>query len=189
MREVTNKIFEKTPSEIEARLQNMGEFVQMSYLQRALNSGLDFETKKFVLVRLAKIYEKKGMFVDAAKCVKSAADINTTFRGQISDYMKSVELYIKGSNYAEADRIFSQALALGNTKEKEEMKNNLKNYYMTQGKLYLSGDRRNYAKVVFEKMLRMDLSVSERNEVNAILLNLYDKLGNVKEYMKLKQSM
>jgi len=69
------------------------------------------------------------------------------------------------------------------------MKNNLKNYYMTQAKLFLSNDKRNYARIIFEKILRLDLEIQERKEIQSHLLELYDKLGMVREYYNLKKSM
>ncbi|PIN89290.1 hypothetical protein COU60_03990 [Candidatus Pacearchaeota archaeon CG10_big_fil_rev_8_21_14_0_10_34_76] len=189
MHRVNKPIKERSPSEIESELKDKGEFVQMSYLQRALDSGLDFETKKYVLIRLSKIYENKGMYSEAAKCIRNAADINTTFRGQITDYMKAVELYVRADMHHEADRIFSQALALGNGKEKMQMKTALKDYYLTNARRYMNSDKRNYAKRVFEKTLTLDLEPGERREVQQTLLDLYQKLGNIKEYYQLKQKI
>lgn len=189
MHTVDKPIPEKTRAEIEKRLEGMGDYVRMSYLQRALNSGLNFDTKKFVLLRLAGIYEARRMFLESAKMTKVAAEINTTFKNKIKDYMKAVELYIKGGDYAEADRMFAHSLVLGNTKEKKELKTNFKDYYLTQGKFYLSNDKRNYARIALEKVLSLDLSIEDKKEVQEILLDLYDKLGLVKEYYALKRGM
>ncbi len=187
MHGVDRPIKERSSREMEAVLQGQGEYVQMSYLQRALKSPLDFETKKYALIRLAKIYEKKGMYLEAARSVKAAADINTTFKGQITDYMKVVDLYVKSGDYIEADRVFAQALALGNEREKMQMKTNLKDFYMVQAKIFLQKDKRNQAKKIFEKILTLDLEPGERNQVQNHLLEIYDKLGNIREYYKLKK--
>ena len=92
-------IDEKSKSQIEERLASMGDYVKMSYLQRALKSGLSLDTRKFVLFRLAGIYEARRMYNQAARMVKSAAEINTTFKEKIKDYIRSVELYIKAGNH------------------------------------------------------------------------------------------
>lgn len=189
MREVNKPIEATSPGEIQKKLDGMGDYVKMSYLQRALKSGLDFETKKFVFLKLAEIYDKKKMFLEAAKCMKSAADINTTFVGKIKDFMSAVELYIKAGDYLEADRLFGQTLALGNSREKSEMKSMLKNFYLDQAKLYINYDKRNQAKKAFEKVLTLDLEIGERNEVQKSLLELYEKLGNIREYYKLKNQI
>ncbi|MCH7568835.1 MAG: hypothetical protein IIA87_05435 [Nanoarchaeota archaeon] len=189
MYSVDRPIAEKTKSEIEKKLIGMGDYVKMSYLQRALKSGLDFDTKKFVLLRLAEIYETRKMYMESGRLIKVAGEINTTFKEKIKDYMKSVEMYIKGENYQEADRIFAQALVLGNEKEKLEMKNKLKDCYLTQAEFYLSIGRRNYARKVYEKLLTLDLEFDERKEMQKKLLELYEKLGCIREYYSLKNSM
>lgn len=189
MYRVEKPISEKTKAEIETKISKMGDYVKMSYLQRALKSGLDFDTRKFVLIRLAGIYESRKMYLEAAKMVKAAAEINTTFKDKINDYIKAVELYIKGGEYNESDRLFTQALALGNNKEKFEMKTNYKNYYLKQGKFFLNNDKRNYARIIFERALTLDLNITEKKEVQKYLLELYDKLGLVRDYYNLKKIM
>jgi tetratricopeptide (TPR) repeat protein len=189
MHSVSKPIQEKSKGEIEKKLDGMGDYVKMSYLQRALASRLDYDTKKFVLLRLAGIYEARRMFLEAAKMARSAAEINTTFKEKIQDFMKVVELYIKGGEYDEADRLFAQALALGSTQEKFEMKTNFRNYYIMQGKFFLSNDKRNYARLAFEKCLTLELDLSQKKEIQKYLLGLYDKLGLVKEYYALKGSL
>lgn len=186
---IDKPVSEKTKAEIEKRLAGMGDYVKMSYLQRALNSKLDFDTRKFVLLRLAGIYEVRKMYLESARMVKSAAEINTTFKEKIKDYMKAVELLIKGNDYPGADRLFAQALALGNDKEKRELKSNFKDYYITQAKFYISNDKRNYAKIAFEKALSLDLSMEERKEIQKHLLELYKRLGQVRDYYALKDGM
>ena len=186
---VDRPITERTRTEIDAKIKNMGEYVKMSYLQRAVKSQLDYDTRRFVLLELAKIYEQKGMFLDAAKTIRSAADITTTFKDKIGQFMKAVEYTVRGQNWAEAERLFAQALALGNDREKWEMKQMYKEYYLAQAQFFLKSDRRNNAKDILQKMLLLDLSSEERGKVQNKLLELYYKLGNVREYHALKDKM
>ncbi len=180
---------EKTKQEIEAKLAGMGDYVKMDYLQRSLKSGLDFETKKFVMVRLASIYESRKMFLEAARLMKFAADINTTFKGKMQDYMKSVQLFIRGGDYDESDRVLKQAIVCGNEQEKRDMKENVKKYYSEQAEIYMSADKRNQAKKTYEKMLSLNLSGYEKSDIQKKLLSLYEKLGMIKDYHNLKQNM
>jgi len=186
---VDKPVIEKTRSEIEAKLKTMGEYVKMSYLQRAAKSQLDFDTRKFVLLQLAAIYEQKHMYLDAGKTIKAAAEITTTFREKMMQFMKSVEFHIRGNDFTEAERIFAQALALGNDREKWEMKQQFKQYYFSQAQDYLKHDRRNNAKALYQKMMSMDLNPQEKSEVQNKLLELYLKLGNTREYHALKDKM
>ena len=186
MIETGSPIKERSAREIEEKLSKAGEYVQMDYLRRALRSDLDFETKKYVLLKLARIYHSKRMFSEAGKMMKTAAEINTTFKSKIEDYMKSVELYIMGGDYIEADRVFGQAVALGNTQEKNEMKKRYKDQFLNLAKKQYSEDKRNNARKILEKTLTLELEIGERSEIQKMLLELYQKLGLMREYYKLK---
>ena len=186
---VDKPVIEKTRSEIEAKLKTMGEYVKMSYLQRAAKSQLDFDTRKFVLLELARVYEQKHMYLDAGKTIKSAAEITTTFREKMMQFMKAVEFHVKGNDFNEAERIFSQALALGNDREKYEMKQQFKQFHFLQAQDYIRQDRRSNAKMLYQKMLSLDLNAQEKLEVQNQLLMLYLKLGNTREYHQLKDKM
>ena len=189
MHSVDKPIVEKSKAEIEKRLAGMGDYVKMSYLQRALNSKLDFDTRKFVFMKLALIYEERRMFLEAAKMMKSAAEINTTFRDKIRDFMKVVDLFIKANDYDEAERTFLQTLALANDKEKRDLRRIYKSYVLAHAEYYLKDNKRNYAKIAFEKALSMDLDPSEKIETQKNLLDLYDKLGLIREYYNLKRGL
>ncbi len=189
MHVVDKPIAERTRVEIDAKIKTMGEYVKMSYLQRAVKSQLDFDTRKFVLLELTKIYEQKSMFLDASRSIRAAADITTTYKEKIGQFMKSVEYSIRGNNFAEAERLFAQALALGNDREKWEMKQMYKQFHLTQAQNYLKNDRRNNAKDIYQKMLTLDLTAEEKTFVQNTLLDLYYKLGNVREYHALKDKM
>jgi tetratricopeptide (TPR) repeat protein len=189
MHVVDKPVAERTRAEIDAKINNMGEYVKMSYLQRAVKSQLDFDTRKFVLIELTKIYEQKGMFLDASKTIRTAADITTTYKEKIGQFMKAVEFSVRGASFSEAERLFAQALALGNDREKWEMKQIYKQFYFVQAQTCLKNDRRNNAKEMYQKILSLDLSAEERVETQNRLLDLYYKLGNVREYHALKDKI
>jgi tetratricopeptide (TPR) repeat protein len=186
---IDNPINEKTRGEIEGKIVSMGDYVKISYLQRALKSSIDIDARKFVLVNLAEIYKNKKMFLDAAKSMKSSAEINTTYKGKIKDFMKSMEFYIDGGDYNEADRIFAKSLVMGNTQEKFEMKMERKMYYFKKSEEFLKKDKRKNAKEIFERILSLEISLDERKDVQGKLLELYNKLGNIKEYYVLKNKI
>ncbi|MEK6858910.1 MAG: hypothetical protein AABX53_03295 [Nanoarchaeota archaeon] len=182
-------IQERSRQEIDAKLATMGDYVKIDYLQRALSSGLDFDTKKHVMTILSRLYESKSMYLESARLLRNAADINTTFKAKINDFMKSIELYIKGGNYSEADFVFQQTLALATEIEKSGLRTLLKNYYAVEAKNFLRVDKRNQAKKAYEKLLTLELTAPEKHEAQQQLLALYEKLGNIRDYFKLKESM
>lgn len=180
---------ERSKQEIEARLASMGDYVKIDYLQRALSSGLDFDTRRYVMITLSRLYESRSMFLESARLLRNAADINTTFKAKIADFMKSVELYVRGGNYQDADYVFAQALALATDREKADLKTMMKNYYFTEAKTYTKADKRNQAKKAYEKLLMLEVTPVEKQAIQQELITLYEKLGNIREYFKLKESV
>ncbi|MEK6898605.1 MAG: hypothetical protein AABW79_00735 [Nanoarchaeota archaeon] len=180
------EVKERTRQEIEARLGSMGDYVKIDYLQRALGTHLDFDTRKFVLTKLSAMYEDKGMLLEAGKLMKSAAEINTTFKGKIQDYMKTAELYVRGTNFQDADLMLAQALALGNEREKIEIKSNYKKFYSDLAQFNIKRDKRQIAKKAYEKYLTLDLNAIEKKEAQDQLLKLYEKLGNIRDFYRLR---
>lgn len=177
-----------TRKEIEAKLNSVGDYVKMDYLADCLKKSVDFDTKKFVLTKLSSIYESRKMFAEAAKLMRTSADINTTFEGKMNDFMKSVDLFIKGGNYDDADASFNKALVLGNQRQKDDIKLKRKELYKAQAKDLFKKDKRKHAMDIYEKLLTLDLTPAERDEVNKTLSGLYEKLGKVKEFYGLKKS-
>ena len=182
-------IKERTKQEIQAKLMSMGDYVKIDYLGRALNSGLDFETRKFILLELSRLYEGRGMYSEAGKLMKNAAEINTTFKGKTQDYMKSVEMHIKGGDYMSADNVFAQALALATEIEKPGLKGMMKGFYFTQAQAYTRADKRNQAKKAYEKLASLDLNAQEKQDVNKELMALYGRLGNIRDFYKVRDSL
>ncbi|MAG27575.1 hypothetical protein CMI47_18740 [Candidatus Pacearchaeota archaeon] len=177
----TNKI------EIEGRLKDMGDFMKMHYLESCLKSVLNFETKKFVLTRLAGIYEVRRMFRDAGRLFRDAADINSTYEGKIRDFVKSGELFIQAGQFDEADVSFGKARSCGNDSQKTRIKKTEKEFYKIRSKMTISNGKKRYAIDTYEKLLKLDLDSKEKAEVENELLELYRSLGKMVEYEGLKK--
>lgn len=180
---------ERNKREIEAKLSTLGDYVKIDYLASCLQQNIDFETRKFVLIELAKLYESKSMYAEAGKLMRNAADINTTFIAKISDFMKSADLFARAGKFDEADLSISKALASASSKEKAEIKSKQKLMYMAQADSMIKKDKRKQAMDAFEKLLTLDLNQTEKLNVQNTLLGLYEKLGRVREYMNLKKGM
>lgn len=178
---------ETSRKEIEEKLGKMGDYVKIGYLTTCLKNQLDFDTKRFVLLSLASLYESKKMFSDAGKSMRQASDISTTDQSKVGDFLKASELFIKGGNYDEAELTFKKAMSIANTKQKDELKNSVKGYYLAQSNSYLKKDKRKQAAEIYERMLSMDLNSVEKNEIQKKLLALYENLGKIREYYVLKQ--
>ena len=183
----TEKII-PTKKIVEEKLKTMGDYVKMDYLSGCLKNSLDFETRKFVLTTLSRIYESRAMYSEAGKLIKASADINTTFDSKIGDFMKAVELFVKAGNYDEADNTFNKAIVLGNQIQKGQMKARRKELYFAQAQEFMKRDKRTHAAETFEKCLTLELSDIERKMAQNALLDLYQKLGKIRDYYNLKKS-
>lgn len=176
--------------DIEAKLANVGDYVKIDYLTACLKHNLDFDTKKFVFLKLATLYEERKMFQEAGRVIRNAAEINTTYEGKMSDFMRGMELFIKGGAIDEAEASFAKALACADGIQKERLKNRRKEAYKKQAAEYISKDKRKHAMDIYEKYISLpDTSIEEKKEAQNALLPLYEKLGKVREYGALKRSM
>jgi tetratricopeptide (TPR) repeat protein len=178
-----------TRKEIDAKLASVGDYVKLDYLTRCLKQSLDFDTRKFVLTKLGEIYGNRGMYLEAARMVGAAAEINTTFQAKINDYIRAAELFIKGGAFDDADTTFNKAVACSNGLQKESIKSKRKELYTAQAKHYIQRDKRSQALLAYEKLLTIDLSPEEKRHVQSTLLDLYEKLGKIKDYYSLKRNM
>lgn len=175
--------------EIEAKLPSMGDYVRIDYLTRCLKDGLDFDTRKFVLTKLAELYNAKGMYNEAGRMLSGAAEINATFQGKINDYIRTAEFFVKGADFDAADTSFNKAIACCNGLQKDVVKNKRRELYLAQAKALLARDKRKNALDVYEKLMEIDLGPEDKRQVQSTLLSLYEKLGKVKEFYNLKRNM
>ncbi|MEK6933845.1 MAG: hypothetical protein AABW75_03145 [Nanoarchaeota archaeon] len=178
-----------TRKEIEAKISNVGDYVKMDCLQACLKKQLDFDTRKFVLTELTRIYEERKMNLEAGKLMRMAADINTTFEGKMNDFIKSAGLFIKSGSFDEADISISKALANANDRQKVGIKIKIKDIYKNYAKDMLSKDKRKHAMEAYEKVLSLDLDPLEKKDSQKNLLYLYEKLGKIYDYYALKKTM
>jgi hypothetical protein len=180
---------ESSRKEIEEKIASMGDYVKMGYLSECLKKNLDFDTKKFVLLKLAALYENRRMYNEAGRCLRDSAEINTALKNKVDEYLKSVELFLKGAHFDESDFSMKKALGISSESEKRIIAGKVKELFKTEAKAALKSDRRKYASEVYEKLLGFDLSVDERNETTRELMKLYEGLGKIKEYYSIQKQI
>lgn len=177
-------------SDIEAKLASVGDYVKMDYLQSCLKKNLDFDTRKFALLKLSGIYESRKMYLEAGRLLRAAAEINATFEGKMQDFMKSMELYVKGGVFDDAEISYAKALACADGMQKERLKARRKEAYKAHAQECASRDKRKHAMETYQKYLGiLELTTQERAEAQVKLLALYEKLGKITEYGSLKRAM
>lgn len=175
------KVFEKTRQEVEAKVAGMSDFLKMEYLESCIKQHIDFDVKRVCHQKLSELYDKRNMYLEAARNMAAVAELATTFKTKIEAYMKETELWIKAALYERADESFRKALASGNEKEKAEMKKAINELYKKQAAIYEKANRNSNALKIYEK-LASTADESEKNAIKLKLLELYKRLGKIREY-------
>ena len=175
--------------EIEQELEGRGSFIQIDYLNQFLKEPLTMDMKKFVYLKLAGLYEKINMLVEAARMYDNAGIISIAFTEKVKHYMKETELYIRADSFDRADEAMRKAMNQANTMEKQDIYFAIKDFYRRQAEAYEKEMKRNHALRIYEKLLEMKISDMERKEIKEKLLNLYEKLGKRREYLFLEKSL
>lgn len=173
-------------AEIEEFLEGKGDFVKIDYLNRFLKLFPPITMRKYAYLKLARIYLNKAMFVDAAKMFNNAAINSLTFKEKQENHLKESKSYIKALKFENATKAIKKAFAEANQKEKKELYDEMINYYKKVAKdLELQG-KFGHVTTVYEKLIRLNISEEEKQEIKEKLLSLYKSLGKIKEYNFLK---
>jgi tetratricopeptide (TPR) repeat protein len=174
-----------TRGQIEENLRGKGEFVKIDHLNRFLREADSLDIKKFILTKLASIYEEKGFLSDAARNYDAAADIVTTFKEKIDFYMKEAELYVKIGKFEVADQAFQKAYASGNSKDKIECQEKYRKLYYIEAEKHEKAMMMRKAAEIYEKIYSMPQPEDQRAKAKNKLLDLYNRLGKIRDYNRL----
>ena len=176
-------------SEVEAFLKGKGDFVQIDHLSRMVKEkDLATDKKRFLYQKLAELYDKKNMFIEAAKMYNNISILSTTFKEKTDAHVRECEFYIKGGDLIMMDEALKKALGEAHQREKEGIFSAVKDFCKRQAEVYAKERRRANAIKLYEKLLQMRLSESERQEVKTKLMALYEQTGKIKEYLTIKEN-
>jgi len=173
-------------SEIEKELAGKGDFVQLDYLTSFLKEEMQTDVRKFVMLKIAEIYEAKMIFGEAAKIYNNLAIFSVPFTDKIKYHVKEAESHIKSGNFREADYATQKAMNQANNFQKNDIMLSIKQFYKKQAEAYEKSMKRSNAMKLYEKLLELSSTDSERKEIRTKLLNLYEKLGKFREYNTLR---
>jgi tetratricopeptide (TPR) repeat protein len=178
---------EMSKVEIENFLMGKGDYVQIDHLTRFLaDKQVPTDKRKFVHTKLAEIYERRGMFAEAAKMYNNVAIASVVFGEKIKAYTQEAKFYIKAGMFELADEAIKKAMGEANSSERINLQANIKIFYKQQAEIYEKQNRRSNAVKIYEKMLQMRLFEPDRPMIKEKLLGLYEKIGKIKEYLALK---
>jgi tetratricopeptide (TPR) repeat protein len=168
-------------SEIERELKGKGDFIQIDYLNRFIAQKPSMHEKKFAFMKLIEIYEAKKMFNDVAKMYSNLALIALSQQEKIDLMIKETKAHIQSGRFDASDAVMRRAMDELTIIKKSDIYEDIKKFYKKQAEDYEKESKRNHAVKVYEKMLSMKITDSERNEIKAKLLSLYDQLGKFRE--------
>ena len=174
-------------SDIERELKGKGDFVQIDYLTRFLGQKPPLHEKKFAFMKLIEIYETKKMFNDVAKIYSNLAILALSAPERVEALVKETKAYIQGGRFDEADAVMRRAMDEVPIVKKADIYEDIKKFYSQQAGEYGREAKRNHAIKVYEKLLSMKISDSERNEIKGKLLALYEQLGKFRESSALER--
>ena len=164
-------------SEIERELKDKGDFVQIDYLTKFLDKKPPLHVKKFALMKLIEIYEKKKMFSDVARMFEQLAINSVSFFDRVEYFVKEAEYHIKAGYLEKADSAMRRAMELSTIAKKAEIYFRIKEFYKKQAEIFEKEAKRDNAVKIYEKLLVMRIPDSEREKIKQKLLILYEQLG------------
>lgn len=180
---------EMTKSEIEKELQGKGDYVQIDLIRRLLKENIATDTRKFALLKLVAIYETRKMFSEASDLYGKLSELAMNSSERSSILIKEVEDYVKSGFFDMADLVMNKLLSeTVKYTDKAKTTSSIIGFYKTQAEVYEKEKRRSKAVEIYEKLLTMKISDSEKAEAKDKLLKLYNGLGMIDKYMKLKES-
>ena len=175
-----------TRKEIEAVVSGKGDFVEIDYLKRFLMKNPSIDMKKYTYDRLAKVYQRKMMFDEAGKMYYNAASCCITFSEKIQFYINACEVFIKAGLFSRVDEAMKKAMSEATLSKRAEIYFIVKQLYLEQARQYEKELKKNNALKIYEKVLQMKISETEKKDITKKILGLYTQLGKLKEYSMLK---
>jgi tetratricopeptide (TPR) repeat protein len=82
-----------------------------------------------------------------------------------------------------------KALEIANEKQKEEIRRSVVEFFKTRGKLFFDNGKRRQAVEVYEHLLELQLDEPERKEIRENLSKLYENLGMIREYYRIRKQI
>lgn len=176
-----------TITQIEEELNKHSDFLKIDMLTRFTYDILPNEQKIFLYKKLMELYKNNNMPYEAAKIAKNIAMLSELHKDKEKYHIVEAELYIVSGHLERVNIAMRDAMANANATERDNITYTIKEFYKIQAALYERDLKRRKASEIYEKVLEMNLMPSERQQVKEKLLDLYDKLGKIQEYFKLKK--
>ncbi len=172
-----------TIDDIEKKMKEMNTNLnKISYLERIIKEkSFTLEVKRYILGQLSEFYEEQRMYMKAARAMTNKAGIEILTKDKIESYLSAAELYAKLGNVDEADQMFNVALRNTNQSQRTQIMLAKKNIFSEfANKLDKQGKKASAIKF-YEKLIKMDLDLTEREDIKSKLKSRYTSLGLFRE--------
>lgn len=179
---------EMTTQEIDEFIKNKGDFVKIDLLTRLLKENLTNATRRFVFLKLGEVYERASMFFDSASAYEKAGALSISEGERKNVSVKSAQLFFRAGDYNRAEGMIRSAISKANDFERRDIYEGMKKYCIYNAEACEKSRKFGEALKIYERVLTMELSDSEKKQVKAKLMALYEKLGKIREYMLMKNS-
>lgn len=177
-----------TTSEIEEFLKNKNDFVKIDYLTRFLHEKTSNDVRKFVYMMLGEIYERSSMFTDSGRAFETAGELSSEHEKKRL-FVKAAQIFVRAGDFTRAEGLMRNAMSKASEFDRKEMSGGMKQFYVYTAETYEKSRKLGDAIKIYERLLGMELSDSEKRQIKTKLMDLYQRLGKIKEYMSLKNTM
>lgn len=180
---------EMSTLEIEEFLKNRNDFVKIDYLTRFLQEKLPADVRRFVFMKLGEVYERASMFKDSARAYEKAIELfPEKDRKNVS--IKAAQAMIRAGDFNRADELIRNVMSKASDFERKDVVNGLKTFYLYTAEMHEKTRKLGEAMRIYERVLSsMNITDEEKRKIKSRLMDLYQKLGKIREYMDMKKGM
>jgi len=180
-----------TEDDIRTRVKELSvPMLQSEYLENLLKRiAIQPSIKVFVSKNLSDLYIRRGLWGSAAKVLENAADAATVFNEKKTLYMSVGSLYIKAMDYLLADDAFRKAVDAASIGERARLTADIRGIFLREAEALDKDGKIAKAVKLYERILRTATAIEEKRKVMTSLMNLYEKLARVNDFMSMRESL
>ena len=180
-----------TEDDIRNRLKELSApMLQQEYLENLLKRmALQPSIKVFASKNLTDLYIRRGLWSSAARVLEHAADAATVFNEKKSIYMNVGALHIKAMDYLLADDAFRKAVEAASPGEKAKLTADIRGIFLREAEALYNDKKIAKAVKLYERILRTATATEEKRKVMTSLMNLYEKLARINDFMAMRESL
>ena len=166
----------------------MSDELKAEFIENCLKKKLDSSVKKNIHIKVADIYDRKKWYTNAASHISAAISCTDIYREKMGLFMKLGQLNIKDNKHIMARDAFKSAMDYANSGEKKKISDDIKNLYLSGASSLDANGKWTKAALIYEYSLDL-LTDAEKKAVKQKLVILYEKLGRVKDSMRMKKEI